>query len=120
MSSIRSKQINDFNSSVTWDQTTSSEIPNGRDILNYFLPESSMIFETFLNQTISSSTGAWSLTLSYNVEDNNIALIVLYVNGVKYNVAQSISGTQVTFDTLPYDIEVNDELEVHYIKQHSI
>jgi len=120
MSRLKSKQIADFNSNVNWTLASSSEIPNTRDIMNEFLPETSMVSETFVNQTISSSTGAWSLTLTYNVEDNNPELATLYINGLKTNSINSVLNNQITFDTIPYDIDTNDTLEVHYIKSHSV
>lgn len=120
MALIKSKQISDFNSNINWTSANSSEIPNSRDIMNFFLPETSMIFETFVNQTISSSSGSWSLTLTYDVEDNNPDLVALYINGVKSNSVSLVSNNQVTFDALAYDIDVNDEIDVHYIKSHSV
>ena len=120
MALIKSKQISDFNSNINWTLASGSEIPNTRDIINEFLPETSMISETFVNQTISSSTGAWSLTLTYDIEDNNPELAVLYINGVKTNSINSVLNNQITFDTIPYDIDTGDELEVHYVKSHSI
>ena len=120
MALIKSKQISDFNSNINWTLANSNEIPNTRDIINEFLPETSMISETFVNQTISSSTGAWSLTLTYDIEDNNPELAVLYINGVKTNSINSVLNNQITFDTIPYDIDTGDELEVHYVKSHSI
>jgi len=120
MSLLKSKQIADFNSNVNWTLASNSEIPNTRDIMNEFLPETSMVSEIFVNQTISSSTGAWSLTLTYNVEDNNPELAVLYINGLKINYINSVLNNQITFDAIPYDIDTDDELEVHYIKSHSV
>jgi len=120
MSLLKSKQIADFNSNVNWTLASNSEIPNTKDIMNEFLPETSMVSETFVNQTISSSTGAWSLTLTYNVEDNNPELATLYINGLKTNSINSVLNNQITFDTIPYDIDTNDTLEVHYIKSHSV
>ena len=120
MAFLKSKQIGDFSSNVTWTSASSSEIPNSRDIMNYFLPEDSMISETFVNQTISSSSGSWSLTLTYEVEDNNSELVVLYINGLKSNSVSLVSNNQITFDALSYDIETSDELEVNYIKSHTV
>lgn len=88
--------------------------------MNYFLPETSMISETFVNQTISSSSGSWSLTLTYNVEDDNSELVVLYINGVKTNCINTVANNQITFNTIAYDIDTIDELEIHYIKEHSV
>lgn len=120
MAFIKSKQIGDFSSNITWTSASSSEIPNSRDIMNYFLPETSMISETFINQTISSSSGSWSLTLTYNVEDDSPELIVLYINGVKTNCINTVVNNQITFNTIAYDIDTSDELEIHYIKEHSV
>lgn len=120
MSLIKSKQISDFNSNIDWTLANSSEIPNSRDIMNEFLPESSMVSETFVNQTIASSTGTWTLTLTYNVEDNNSELAVLYINGVKANCINTVLNDEITFDAISYDIDTDDELEVHYIKSHSV
>ena len=120
MAFLKSKQIRDFSSNITWTSASSSEIPNSRDIMNYFLPEASMISETFVNQTISSSSGSWSLTLTYDVEDNNPELVVLYINGLKSNSVSLVSNNQITFDALSYDIDTSDELEVHYIKSHTV
>lgn len=117
---LKSKQLSDFNDNIDWTSASSSEIPNSRDVMNYFLPESSMIYETFVNQTISSSTNTWSLTLTYNIQDDNIEFVVLYINGLKTDSVISAIGNLVTFDQLAYDMDIGDKLEVHYIKSHSV
>ena len=120
MSQIKSKQIGDFNNNVTWTAATSTEIPNSRDVMNSFTPEDTLIAEEFTNQTISSTASVWSLTLAHNVQNNDTALVVLYINGVKSNTVLSVSGNSVTFDSLSYDIDTIDTLEVHYVKEHTV
>ena len=119
MAQLKSKQISDFNSNIDWALVSSSEIPNSKDVNNTFVPEASLLVEKFLNQTITSSA-AWSLALSYDVEDNNAGLVTLYINGVKYGIVSSVSANTVYFDALEFDIDGLDIVEVHYVKKHSV
>jgi len=120
MSQVRSKQISDFNSNVVWSAAHSNEIPNSKDIQNNFVPESAMVIEDFSGSAIVSSTGPWQLVLSSNVQNNDLDLITVYVNGVKTNGVSSVTGNIVTIDQYAYDIEVDDALEIHYIKEHNV
>ena len=108
-----------YNSNIDWSAVSSTEIPNSKDVNNTFVPENSLLVEEFTNQTIVS-TSPWSLELSYAVEDDNTGLVTLYANGVKYGVVSSVSGSTVNFNTLGFDIENSDLLEVHYVKKHSV
>lgn len=120
MSRIRSKQVIDFNSSIDWTAVTSNEIPNSRDIQNSFIPEDSMIVEDFTGSTVNSSAGQWQLTLLYSVQSDNPDFVNIYVNGVKTNGIVSVSGDVITVEQYPYDIESDDNFEVHYIKTHTV
>ena len=60
MSQLRSKQIFDFNPSITWSGATSSEIQNSYDIKQQFLAKDQMAVEEFTSQTITS-TSQWIL-----------------------------------------------------------
>jgi hypothetical protein len=119
MAQLKSKQISDFNSNVDWTLVSSTEIPNSKDVNNTFVPEASLLVEEFTNQVITS-TSAWSLALSNDVEDDNAGLVALYVNGVKYGAVSSVSSNTVNFNALAFDIEDFDVLEVHYVKKHSV
>lgn len=122
MAQLKSKQIKEFNDSVTWTAANSEEIPNSKDIQNNFVPESAMIIEEFTSQSISSATASWQLTLSNNVMSNDVSFVSLWINGYKAlaSLTTSVSGAVVTFGALGYDIDSIDTLEVHYIKNHAV
>jgi hypothetical protein len=120
MAKLKSKQISDFNPNVVWSAATATEIPNSKDIQNNFLPEAAMVIEDFSGNSITSSTGSWQLVLSSNVQNNDLDLVTIFVNGVKTNGVISVNGTIVTIHQYAYDIEADDILEVHYIKEHTI
>ena len=121
MAGIKSKQLQDFNNNVTWTSATSREIPNSKDIMNEFVPEDSLIIETFTNQTISSNGQTWQLNLSYQVQGNDTNMVTLFINGLKIqDAASSISVQTITFNAIDYDIDSLDVLEVHYIKAHTV
>jgi len=120
MAQLKSKQISDFNPNVVWSAATATEIPNSKDIQNNFLPESSMVIEDFSGSVIVSSTGPWQLVLSSNVQNDDLDLVTIFVNGVKTNGVTAVNGTIVTINQYAYDIAADDVLEVHYIKEHNI
>lgn len=122
MATLKSKQIHDFNNSVTWTSASDSEIPNSKDIQNQFVPEDSMILEEFTNQTKSSTSAQWTLTVTHNIQSNSASLVTLFVNGFKMrsSLISSVSNKVITFDALGYDIDSIDVLEVHYIKNHTV
>jgi len=123
MSSIKSKQIDDFNNNISglagWQAATNNEIPNSRDIADHFVPEYAMVVDVFTGQPITS-TSAWTLTTSNDVSGNHTSLIVIYVNGIKLDESYltSVSGTTVNIGAIPYDIETSDKIEIHYIQDH--
>lgn len=122
MATLKSKQIHDFNNSVTWTSASDSEIPNSKDIQNQFVPEDSMILEEFTNQTKASTSAQWTLTVTHNIQSNSASLVTLFVNGFKMrsSLISSVSNNVITFDALGYDIDSIDILEVHYIKNHTV
>ena len=126
MSRLRSKQIEDFNSSVTWSSATNIEIPNTKDIQNNFIPEDNLIIEKFINQTIASDSGNWTVITTKDVHGLAATNITLFINGLKIDdaavsVADNGSNTsQITFKQIAYDIDTADIFEVHYIKDHQI
>lgn len=122
MASLKSKQISDFNSSVTWSSATSTEIPNSKDIQNAFIPESSLMVDEFTGISIASSTTSWDITLTSNVQSNSVEFVTVYINGMKLKTVQvfSVSNNVVTMSALPYDIDVDDVIEVHYVETHTI
>lgn len=122
MATLKSKQIHDFNNSVTWTSASDSEIPNSKDIQNQFVPEDSMILEEFTNQTKASTSAQWTLTVTHNIQSNSASLVTLFVNGFKMrsSLTSSVSNNVITFDALGYDIDTIDVLEVHYIKNHTV
>jgi len=117
---IKSKQIINFNSNVNWNSASSIEIPNTKDIQNNFVPLDSMIIEEFSNININSSSGDWQLILSYFVQDNDIDLVTIFVNGLKTNGVKSINNNILTIEAYSYDIDTEDIIEVHYIKKYKI
>lgn len=126
MSRVKSKQISDFNPAVTWTSATDKEIPNTKDIQNQFIPEDNLIIEKFINQTIASDVGTWSVITSFDVHDLATNNITLFINGLKIDeaavsVADNGSNTsEITFKQIDYDIDSDDIFEVHYIKDHAI
>ena len=126
MSRVKSKQISDFNPAVTWTSATDKEIPNTKDIQNQFIPEDNLIIEKFVNQTIASDAGTWSVITSFDVHDLATNNITLFINGLKIDeaavsVADNGSNTsEITFKQIDYDIDSDDIFEVHYIKDHAI
>jgi hypothetical protein len=119
MSQLRSKQIFDFNSSITWSGATSSEIPNSYDIKQQFLAKDQMAVEEFTNQTIASSTSQWTLTLSQAVLNDEEDFVSVYVNSLKTDGVLSVSTTggqsTITIDAYDYNIDSTDVIKVHYI-----
>ena len=120
MSKLRSKQIGDFNSNVVWTAATSNEIPNSKDIQNTFVPEDAMVVEEFTGNVIESTTPNWQLTISNQVQNNDLDLVTVYVNGLKTNKVNNVAGFTVTLDAYKYNIEADDVVEVHYIKSHNV
>lgn len=122
MSSLKSKQISNFNDNVTWTSATDQEIPNSKDIQNQFVPEDSMLLEEFTNQTISATSAQWTLTVTHNIQNNSASLITLFVNGFKMrsSLTSSVNNNVITFNALGYDIDSIDVIEVHYIKNHTV
>lgn len=120
MAQLKSKQISDFNTNQDWSLATATEIPNSRDIQNSFTPEAAMTSEKFINQTISSSTSVWTLTTTYDIQSDSVNLAVIYINGMKVDCINSIVANLITFDLIAYNIDVEDELEVHYVKSHLV
>ena len=126
MSRVKSKQISDFNPAVTWPSATDKEIPNPKDIQNQFIPEDNLIIEKFINQTIASDVGTWSIITSFDVHELTANNITLFINGLKIDeaavsVADNGSNTsEITFKQIDYDIDSDDIFEVHYIKDHAI
>lgn len=126
MSRVKSKQISDFNPAVTWTSATDKEIPNTKDIQNQFIPQDNLIIEKFINQTIASDVGTWSVITSFDVHELAINNITLFINGLNIDeaavsVADNGSNTsEITFKQIDYDIDSDDIFEVHYIKDHAI
>ena len=91
-------------------------------IQNEFIPEQSLIIEQFTGFTFASSTQQWNITLSNPVQQDNVDMVTVFINGVKLmdNFTVSVSGTVVTMATLSYDIEANDIIEVHYVESHTV
>lgn len=119
MAQIRSKQIADFNQIVDWSNTSLIEIPSSESIKEQFIAQDQLISED-LSGNYSSGGGTWSLTLSDNVLNDDEELVTIYVNGVKTNGVLSVSGTPSTIiiDQYGYDIDTNDILKVHYVRQY--
>ena len=121
MGQLKSKQISNFNSNVVWTSATSTEIPNSKDVMNEFIPEDSLVIESFTNLTIGASKQDWPLTLTFNVQDADTNKVSLFINGLKIKeAAKSVSGAAVIFNSIDYDIDIHDTLEVHYIKDHTV
>lgn len=126
MSRVKSKQISDFNPAVTWTSATDKEIPNTKDIQNQFIPEDNLIIEKFINQTIASDTGTWSVITSFDVHELAANNITLFINGLKIDEAaisvvdNGNNTSEITFKQIDYDIDSDDIFEVHYIKDHAI
>lgn len=126
MSRVKSKQISDFNPAVTWTSATDKEIPNTKDIQNQFIPEDNLIIEKFINQTIASDAGTWSVITSFDVHELAANNITLFINGLKIDEAaisvvdNGNNTSEITFKQIDYDIDSDDIFEVHYIKDHAI
>lgn len=122
MASLKSKQIADFNSSVTWSSATSTEIPNSKDIQNAFIPKDSLVIDEFTGVSIPSSSGNWDITLTANVQSNDPSYVTVYVNGIKLKTVQiaSVLNNVVTMLALPYDIVSDDTIEVHFVETHMV
>jgi hypothetical protein len=126
MSRVKSKQISDFNPAVTWTSATDKEIPNTKDIQNQFIPEDNLIIEKFINQTIASDVGTWSIITSFDVHELTANNITLFINGLKIDEAavsvvdNGSNTSEITFKQIDYDIDSDDIFEVHYIKDHAI
>ena len=122
MASLKSKQISDFNSSVTWSSATSTEIPNSKDIQNAFIPKDSLVIDEFTGVSIPSSSGNWDITLTANVQSNDPSYVTVYVNGIKLKTVQiaSVLNNVVTMLALPYDIVSDDTIEVHFVETHMV
>lgn len=122
MASLKSKQIADFNSSVTWSSATSTEIPNSKDIQNAFIPKDSLVIDEFTGVSIPSSSSNWDITLTANVQSNDPSYVTVYVNGIKLKTVQiaSVLNNVVTMLALPYDIVSDDTIEVHFVETHMV
>ena len=129
MARLKSKQIKEFQSTQTTAfrnaQGTllgnTKDIPSTAAVQNEFVPEDSLVIETFINQTKSSSTGGWSLTISNRVQNDDPNLVSLFINGLKIkNAVRTISGTTLNFNQIDYDLDAIDEIEVHYIRTHTV
>lgn len=122
MASLKSKQISDFNSSVTWSSATSTEIPNSKDIQNAFIPKDSLVIDEFTGVSIPSSSNNWDITLTANVQSNDPSYVTVYVNGIKLKTVQiaSVLNNVVTMLALPYDIVSDDTIEVHFVETHMV
>lgn len=110
--------FNDGSQIVANEQTFASTAA----IQNEFIPEQSLIIEQFTGLTFASSTQQWNITLNNTVQQDNVDMVTVFVNGVKLmdNHTVSVSGTVVTMAQLLYDIEGDDIIEVHYVESHSI
>lgn len=123
MARLKSKQISDFDNSLTtltdWQNTTNATIPNARDIADHFVPEYAMTVDRFTGLTITS-TSAFTLTTSVAVSGNQVALVAIYINGLKLdeNVITSVSGTTINCAAIDYDIDTVDVVEIHYVQDH--
>jgi len=119
MSHVKSKQISDFNENIDWNVATNDEIPNSLDVRETFVPEYSIVSEELVGQTITS-TSAWSLTLANDVNNNDIGLVTVCINGVKISKSDhaSVSGNILNMNPIGYDIDTNDIVEVQYVKTH--
>jgi hypothetical protein len=128
MSRIKSQQIRDFNSEVTWTGERSNlEIPNTKDIKDQFISKSELVEEEF-SENINSSAGTWELTLVENVYDGDPDLVSIHVNGVKTNGVISVlnglnpgqpnGGATLTISAYGYDIDTDDKVVVNYAKTY--
>lgn len=117
MSQLRSKQIADFNQIVDWSNTSSTQIPSVQSIKDQFIAQEQLAVDD-LTGNYSSGGGTWSLTLSDNVLNNDPELVTIYVNGVKTNGVQSVNGGVIVIEQYGYDIDTNDSLKVHYVKNY--
>jgi hypothetical protein len=72
-----------------------------------------------VSSNYNSSSGTWSVSLSYNVVNDDIDLASVYVNGVKTNGILSISGTPsvLVIDQYAYDIDASDILRIKYLRE---
>jgi hypothetical protein len=93
---------------------------------NNFIPEDNLIIERFINQTIASDAGNWTVITTKDVHGLATTNITLFINGLKIDdaavsVADNGSNTsQITFKQIAYDLDAADIFEVHYIKDHQI
>lgn len=123
MGRLKSKQISDFNNSISglagWQAATNDEIPNSRDIADHFVPEYAMAVDRFTGLTVTS-TSAWTITTSNAVSGNHTALVAVYVNGLKLDESDitSVSGTTINMAAISYDLDTIDVIEVHYVQDH--
>lgn len=117
MSQLRSKQIADFSQTVTWSSVSSTQIPSAQSIKDQFLAQDQLAVDVFVGN-YSSGGGTWSLTLSDDVLNNDSELVTIYVNGVKTNGVQSVNADVIVIEQYGYDIDTNDSLKVHYVKNY--
>lgn len=117
MSKIRSKQISDFSESVTWANASSTQIPSAESIKNQFIAQDQLAVDVFVDN-YSSGGGTWSVTLSEDVLNDDPELVTIYVNGVKTNGVQSVTGSVLIIGQYGYDIDINDSLKIHYVKSY--
>lgn len=122
MASLKSKQISDFNPSVTWSSATNKEIPNTKDIQNAFIPKDALVVDEFTGVSIASSSSNWDITLTGDVQSNDPNYVTVYINGMKLKTVQvsAVSGNVVTMLALPYDIAPDDVIEVHFVEYHTV
>lgn len=129
MAKLKPKQIAGFevtNTSAFNDGTqivaNETSFASTAAIQNEFIPEQSLIIEQFSGLSFESSTQSWSITLTKTVQDDNVDLVTVFINGVKLmdDYTVGVSGNLVSMATLAYDIESNDIIEVHYVESHTV
>lgn len=129
MSKLRPKQIEGFEitnvtafndgTQIIANETT---FPSTAAVQNEFIPERALIVDRFTGLSVNSSSSAWNITLNKNVQEDNVDLVTVFVNGIKLmdNSVVSVSGSVVTMSQLMYDIESEDIVEVHYVESHTV
>jgi len=129
MSKLRPKQIEGFEitnvtafndgSQIIANETT---FPSTAAVQNEFIPERALIVEQFTGLAINSSSTAWNITLNKTVQEDNVDMVTVFINGVKLmdNFTASVSGSVVTMAQLDYDIDAYDIIEVHYVESHIV
>lgn len=129
MARLKPKQIEGFEVTNTTAFSNAGSIvanestfPSTAAVQNEFIPEHSLIVEQFTGLSFASSTSQWAITLSNTVQNDDVDMVTVFVNGVKLmdNYTVSVSGATVQMAVLAYDIESNDIVEVHYVESHSV